>query len=150
MVAGQVPMLIYQVTAVLPFVREGTLRALATTSNQRLEWTPDIPTVEEEGVPDFDVAAWHGLFGPAALPPVVLESIYNALRAALEDPALRPRIRELGLVPVGMPPAEFSKFFEADIAKWREVIRKRSLALLWQKRIFVRNFKGLCLKLGIG
>jgi tripartite-type tricarboxylate transporter receptor subunit TctC len=126
-VAGQVPMLIYQVTAVLPFVREGTLRALATTSNQRLEWTPEIPTVEEEGLPDFDVAAWHGLFGPAALPPNVLDSIYNALRAALEDPALRPRIRELGLVPVGMPPAEFSEFLGADIAKWREVIRAANI-----------------------
>jgi tripartite-type tricarboxylate transporter receptor subunit TctC len=126
-VAGQVPMLIYQVTAVLPFVREGTLRALATTSNQRLEWTPGIPTVEDEGIPDFDVAAWHGLFGPAALPPVVLDPLYGALRAALEDPGLRPRIRELGLVPVGMPPAEFSGFLGADIAKWREVIRAANI-----------------------
>ena len=102
-VAGQVPMLIYQVTAVLPFVREGTLRAFATTSNQRLEWTPEIPTVEEEGVPDFDVAAWHVCSVPPPSRPPCSNSIYNALRTALDDPALRPRIRELGLVPVGMP-----------------------------------------------
>jgi tripartite-type tricarboxylate transporter receptor subunit TctC len=122
-IAGQVPMLVYQVTAVLPFVREGNLRALATTSNTRLEWTPDVPTVEESGIADFDVAAWHGLFGPAGLPPRVVDAIYGALRAALTDEALRPRLQELGLVPVGMPPAEFRRFLETDIVKWREVIQ---------------------------
>lgn len=122
-VSGQVPMLVYQVTAVLPFVRDGKLRALATTSNRRLEWTPDVPTVEEQGVPDFDVAAWHGLFGPAGLPPRMVDTIYAALRRALTDPELRPRLLDQGLVPVGMPPAEFRTFLEADIAKWREVVR---------------------------
>jgi tripartite-type tricarboxylate transporter receptor subunit TctC len=122
-ISGQVPMLVYQVTAVLPHVREGRLRALATTSNRRLDWTPDVPTVEEAGVAEFDVAAWHGLFGPAGLPPQVVERIHAALRAALTDPVLRPRVMEQGLVPVAMPPAEFRRFLEADIAKWREVIR---------------------------
>jgi tripartite-type tricarboxylate transporter receptor subunit TctC len=122
-IAGQVPMLVYQVTAVLQFVREGKLRALATTSNQRLPWTPDVPTVEQQGVPDFDVAAWHGLFGPAGLPPRVTDAAYAALKAALEDPQLRPRLIDQGLVPVGMPPAQFRRFLEADIAKWREVVR---------------------------
>ncbi len=122
-IAGQVPMLVYQVTAVLQFVREGKLRALATTSNQRLPWTPDVPTVEEQGVPEFDVAAWHGLFGPANLPPQITNAVYNALRAALNDPQTRPRLTEQGLVPVAMPPAEFRSFLASDIAKWREVVR---------------------------
>ncbi|WP_424139426.1 Bug family tripartite tricarboxylate transporter substrate binding protein [Roseomonas chloroacetimidivorans] len=64
-ISGQVPMLVYQVTAVLAYVRDGSLRALATTSDTRLTWTPDVPTVQEAGIRDFDVAAWHGLFGPA-------------------------------------------------------------------------------------
>ncbi|MBR0680924.1 tripartite tricarboxylate transporter substrate binding protein [Roseomonas eburnea] len=122
-VSGQVPMLVYQVTAVLPFVRDGKLRALATTSNQRLEWTPDVPTVEEQGVPDFDVAAWHGLFGPTGLPPRQVDTIYGAMRRALTDPGLRQRLLDQGLVPVGMPPTEFRSFLEADIVKWREVVR---------------------------
>lgn len=125
--AGQVPMLVYQVTAVLPHVREGALRALATTSNRRLSWTPDVPTVEEAGVHDFDVAAWHGLFGPAGLPTPVVEALYAALKSGLDDPALRPRIQDLGLVPVGMPPAEFGRFLKADIVKWREVIRAANI-----------------------
>ncbi|WP_338661231.1 tripartite tricarboxylate transporter substrate binding protein [Pararoseomonas sp. SCSIO 73927] len=121
-ISGQVPMLVYQVTAVLPYVREGSLRALATTSDARLSWTPDVPTVQEAGIRDFDVAAWHGLFGPAGLPAPIVDAVYAALRTALDDPGLRPRIQDLGLVPVGMLPAEFSRFLATDIVRWREVI----------------------------
>ena len=126
-VAGQVPMLVYQVTAVLPFVRDGKLRAIATTSARRLEWTPEVPTVVEQGVPDFDVAAWHGLFAPAGLPQAVLDRVYGALSKALADPELRPKLVEQGLEPVGMPPAEFRRFLEGDIAKWRELVRAANI-----------------------
>ena len=108
---------------VLPFVRDGKMRALATTSARRLEWTPEVPTVEEQGVRPFDVPAWHGLFGPANLPPPILDRIYRALTTALNDPQLRPRLNEQGLEPVGMSPADFRPWLEGDIAKWREVVR---------------------------
>jgi len=126
-VAGQVPMLVYQVTAVLPFVRDGKLRAIASTSARRLEWTPEVPTVVEQGVPDFDVAAWHGLFAPAGLPQPVLDRVYGALSKALADPELRPKLVEQGLEPVSMPPAEFRRFLEGDIAKWRELVRAANI-----------------------
>jgi len=122
-ISGQVAMTVYQVTAVLPFVRDGKMRALATTSARRLEWTPDVPTVEEQGVAPFDVAAWHGLFAPANLPAPVLDRIFHALTTALNDPELRPKLNEQGLEPVGMAPAAFRPWLEADIAKWREVVR---------------------------
>lgn len=122
-ISGQVAMTVYQVTAVLPFVRDGKMRALATTSARRLEWTPDVPTVEEQGVKPFDVAAWHGLFAPANLPAPVLDRLFRALTVALNDPELRPKLNEQGLEPVGLPPAEFRPWLEADIAKWREVVR---------------------------
>jgi tripartite-type tricarboxylate transporter receptor subunit TctC len=126
-VAGQVPMLVYQVTAVLPFVRDGKLRAIASTSARRLEWTPEVPTVVEQGVPDFDVSAWHGLFAPAGLPQPVLDRVYGALSKALADPELRPKLVEQGLEPVGMPPAEFRRFLDADIAKWRGLVRAANI-----------------------
>lgn len=122
-IAGNVPMTIYQVTAVLSFVKEGQLRALASTSAQRLELTPDIPTAIEQGVADFDVAAWHGLFAPAKLPDALRDRIHAALRDALFAPELRSQLLEQGLQPVGMTPAEFRPWLEADIAKWREVVR---------------------------
>ncbi|HEY8613037.1 MAG TPA: tripartite tricarboxylate transporter substrate binding protein [Roseomonas sp.] len=122
-ISGQVAMTVYQVTAVLPFVRDGKMKALATTSARRLEWTPDVPTVEEQGIKPFNVAAWHGLFAPANLPAPVLDRIYRALTVALNDPELRPKLNDQGLEPVGMPPADFRPWLEADIAKWREVVR---------------------------
>jgi tripartite-type tricarboxylate transporter receptor subunit TctC len=126
-VAGQVPMLVYQVTAVLPFVRDGKLRAIASTSARRLEWTPEVPTVVEQGVPDFDVSAWHGLFAPAGLPQPILDRVYGALSKALADPELRPKLVEQGLEPVGMAPTEFRRFLEGDIAKWRELVRAANI-----------------------
>ena len=122
-ISGQVAMTVYQVTAVLPFVRDGKMRALATTSAKRLEWTPEVPTVEEQGVRPFDVAAWHGLFAPANLPAPVLDRLFRALTVALNDPELRPKLNEQGLEPVGMSPADFRPWLEGDIAKWREVVR---------------------------
>ncbi len=122
-ISGQVAMTVYQVTAVLPFVRDGKMRALATTSSRRLEWTPEVPTVEEQGVKPFDVAAWHGLFAPANLPAPILDRLYRALTVALNDSELRPKLNEQGLEPVGMSPTDFRPWLEADIAKWREVVR---------------------------
>ncbi|PHK96856.1 twin-arginine translocation pathway signal protein [Pseudoroseomonas rhizosphaerae] len=122
-VAGNVPMIVYQVTAVLPFVREGTLRALAATSARRLELTPEIPTAIEQGIEGFDVSAWHGLFAPAGLPAPVRDRIYAALKAALDAPEMRAQLRDQGLQPIGMAPAEFRTWLEGDIAKWREVVR---------------------------
>jgi tripartite-type tricarboxylate transporter receptor subunit TctC len=121
--AGHVPMTIYQVTAVLPFVREGRLRALASTSARRLEWTPEIPTAMEQGVADFDVSAWHGLFAPARLPLPVRDRIFAALRDALSAAETRPKLLEQGLEPVGLPPEDFATFLKADITKWAEVVR---------------------------
>ena len=126
-VAGHVPMLVYQVAAVLPFVRDGRLRALAAASTRRLEWAPEVPTALEQGVPDFDVSAWHGLFAPAGLPAPVLERVFGALTEALTDPEVRPKLAEQGLEPVGMAPAEFRRFLQADIAKWRGVVRAANI-----------------------
>ncbi|MCI0752323.1 Bug family tripartite tricarboxylate transporter substrate binding protein [Teichococcus vastitatis] len=122
-IGGTVPMTIYQVTAVLPFVRDGKLKALSTTSAKRLEIAPDVPTAIEQGVADFDVAAWHGLFAPAKLPTPVRDRIYAALREALFAPELQEQLRNQGLIPVGSNPAEFRPWLEQDIAKWREVVR---------------------------
>ena len=122
-IGGTVPMTIYQVTAVLPFVKEGRLKALATTSAKRLEMVPEVPTAIEQGINDFDVAAWHGLFGPAKLPDAIRDRIYAAMREALFAPDLKELLFAQGLIPVGMPPAEFRPWLEQDIAKWREVVR---------------------------
>jgi len=122
-IAGMVPMTIYQVTAVLPFVRDGKLRALATTSAKRLDMVPETPTAIEQGVEDFDVAAWHGLFAPARLPVEIRDRVYAALREALFAPEMKAQLESQGLIPVATPPDAFRPWLEADIEKWREVVR---------------------------
>ena len=122
-ISGTVPMTIYQVTAVLPFVRDGKLKALAATSAKRLDMVPDVPTAIEQGIDDFDVSAWHGLFAPAKLPAPIRDRVYTALREALFAPDLQEQLRNQGLLPVAMPPDEFRPWLESDIAKWREVVR---------------------------
>ena len=121
--SGQVPMTIYQVTAALPFVREGKLKVLSTTSAARLPMVPDVPTAMEQGIADFDVSAWHGLFAPAALPEALRDRIYAALRDALMAPEMQPQLLAQGLIPVAMPPAQFRPWLAEDIEKWREVVR---------------------------
>jgi tripartite-type tricarboxylate transporter receptor subunit TctC len=122
-IGGTVPMTIYQVTAVLPFVKEGRLKALATTSAKRLEMVPEVPTAIEQGIADFDVSAWHGLFGPAKLPVAMRDRIHAALREALFAPEMKGQLEAQGLLPIAMTPDEFRPWLEQDIAKWREVVR---------------------------
>jgi tripartite-type tricarboxylate transporter receptor subunit TctC len=122
-IGGTVPMTIYQVTAVLPFVREGRLKALAATSAKRLEMVPDVPTAIEQGIADFDVSAWHGLFAPAKLPVSMRDRIHAALREALFAPEMKGQLEAQGLLPVASTPDEFRPWLEQDIAKWREVVR---------------------------
>jgi tripartite-type tricarboxylate transporter receptor subunit TctC len=122
-IGGTVPMTIYQVTAVLPFVKEGRLKALAATSARRLEMVPEVPTAIEQGIADFDVSAWHGLFAPAKLPVPIRDRIHAALREALFAPEMKGQLEAQGLLPVASTPDEFRPWLEQDIAKWREVVR---------------------------
>ena len=122
-ISGQVPMTIYQVTAVLPFVKDGKLKALAATSAQRLSMVPDVPTAIEQGIADFDVSAWHGLFGPAKMPLPARDKVYAALKEALFAPELQEQLKNQGLIPVAMPPGEFHPWLAKDIEKWREVVK---------------------------
>jgi tripartite-type tricarboxylate transporter receptor subunit TctC len=127
-VAGHVPMLIYTV-AVLPHVREGRLRALAVTSEQRQPQAPEVPTAVEQGAADVVANSWFGLFGPAGLPQGVRDRLFECLRNALLDTEIRPKLIDMGLEPSPMPPAEFGRFIVVEIAKWTEVGRAAGISL---------------------
>ncbi len=127
-VAGHVPMLIYTV-AVLPHVREGRLRALAVTSEGRQRQAPDVPTAVEQGAADVVANSWFGMFGPAGLPEGVRDSVFEALRNALQDPEISAKLIDTGLEPSPLPPAEFRRFIASEIAKWTEVGRAAGIAL---------------------
>jgi tripartite-type tricarboxylate transporter receptor subunit TctC len=121
--AGHVPVIIYQVPALVSHIKAGNLKALAVLQPQRTPLLPDVPTPGEQGIQGFDATAWMGLFGPAHLPPVVTARLNKSLAGAAADPEVRAQLAQQGFTPIGSSPTEFRQFLEKDIAKWAEVVK---------------------------
>ncbi|HEX2566652.1 MAG TPA: tripartite tricarboxylate transporter substrate binding protein [Burkholderiales bacterium] len=122
LIAGQIPLMFADISAALAHVRSGRLRALGVTTRER---TPllDVPTVIEQGVPDFDVNAWFGLFAPAGTAPEIVARLNGAAVKALEAPATRERLLSLGLNPAPDTPQEFARFIRGELERWAKVAR---------------------------
>jgi tripartite-type tricarboxylate transporter receptor subunit TctC len=113
----------------LPFIRNGQLRALAVTSRERAGAAPEIPTMREAGVPNYEATTWFGVFAPAKLPPELATQIYEALRKSMGSAEARKGLTSRGVEPVLNTPAQFQAELEADLARWREVTRKAKITL---------------------
>lgn len=111
----------------IPFVKSGRLRALAVTTKKRAPALPDVPPINEAGVPGYDKASWYGLFAPAATPEPVVAHIYKAIAKVLKDPEIVKRLATEGAVPVANPPAEFDAFVREEIVTWNKLIRDMNL-----------------------
>jgi tripartite-type tricarboxylate transporter receptor subunit TctC len=106
----------------LEHIRAGRLRALATTSAERLAATPDVPTMRELGFANFDVSAWLGLAVPAATSPAIVQRLHEEVRKALEDDGVRGRITGAGAEPALRSPEEFQALVRREIPRWGRVI----------------------------
>lgn len=107
----------------VPHMKSGKLRALAVTSRARVQLTPDLPTVVEEGLPSLVAENFIGVSVPAGTPETVQKKLYEAIQASLDDPALVARMAELGLTIRKMPAAEFAGFVEAQIKSWAPAVK---------------------------
>lgn len=123
---NRVQMAIQSVT-VTPRVRSGELRALAVTSRDRSPALPQIPTVAEQGFPGFEAVAWFGLVGPANIQSQQTARIHQDVSAVLADPAFVARLDDLGLVPLGLPPKQFSELLPKEIARMQTVLEPLGL-----------------------
>jgi tripartite-type tricarboxylate transporter receptor subunit TctC len=123
-VAGRVDMLITSVPTAIGQIKSGRLKALAVTSIARAPLLPDVPTVDESGLPGYRCDGWWGLLGPAAMPQDIVAKLNTTLVRGLNDPELRRRYAEEGGEVVASSPADFWKFFTAEIDKWDGVLRK--------------------------
>jgi tripartite-type tricarboxylate transporter receptor subunit TctC len=126
LVAGEVDIIIDDPTSALPQVRAGTIKAFAVTAKQRLASAPDIPTVDEAGLPGFYFSRWHALWAPAHTPKDILTKLNTALVAALADPLVRTRLTDLGqeIFPRELQtPAALESFHKAEIDKWLPIIK---------------------------
>lgn len=124
LMGGHVPVMFDGLAAVKPHLSSGKIRALAVTTLQRVPAAPEIPTVHESGVKDFEVLSWFGLYGPSQIAPGVLARIDADLDATLSSPALRAQFEKLGVFQKPMDRAQFARYVEAEIEKWRRVIER--------------------------
>lgn len=123
LVAGRVNFVFAVLPTALPFIRDGQLRALATTGRERSGALPQVPTVAEAALPDFSLYEWLGLFGPANLPPAVLARLNEATIAALRHPETAGRLRDIGVEAQGTLPGELATFLDQELGRWAELAR---------------------------
>ena len=122
-IAGQTQMLFGGTPYMLPHARAGRLRGIAVSSLQRSPLAPDIPTLDESGLPGFDVTAWFALFVPAKTPRAIVARINAVLVEVLRDPQLKGIIEKQGFRPGGNSSAEFTKFFRAEVEKFGALVK---------------------------
>jgi len=123
LVAGQVSMTFDVLLTTLTHIQAGSLRPLAVTSARRAAVLPDVPTLAEAGIKDYDAVGWNGVFLPAATPPEIVARLAKEIRAILNEPAVKSRITEQGAEVVASSPDEFAGFVRDEIARWAEVVR---------------------------
>jgi len=122
-VGGRVDTYFSPISAGLPFIQAGKLRALAVTSAKRASQLPDVPTIAEAGVPKFEFILWFGLWGPTGIPAPIVSKIRKDFGAALQDTAVREKLFVLGNEVITMTPAQFRKYVEGQIAETATIFK---------------------------
>src|SRR5882672_4965732 len=125
LIAGQVNMNFDTMPPVLPHIKEGKLRALAISTPQRLAQLPDVPTFSEVGIRGFDVTNWYSVMGPKALPREIVAKINDAVKKAMADPTIRPKLEAQGVQFGGaQTPEEFGAFVKTELAKYQRLVKE--------------------------
>jgi tripartite-type tricarboxylate transporter receptor subunit TctC len=124
LVGGHVDMCFAPMQAVFPLIQSGKLRAIATTGTKRQAVLPDVPTMQESGLKDFELTGWHGLYLPAGAAPELVSRIYSELVRALNDPEVKQRMHDTQYEIVASTPEEFAKYVAQDVAFMRDLARK--------------------------
>jgi tripartite-type tricarboxylate transporter receptor subunit TctC len=122
LIAGQVDATFMNINTGLPNIKAGKLRALAITSTKRSPLLPDVPTMEELGFKGVTVYSWQAFAAPKGLPADIKAKLHDGLVAGLNDPAVKPKLLELGFEIVGNTPEQFTAFQAAEFARWKKVI----------------------------
>jgi tripartite-type tricarboxylate transporter receptor subunit TctC len=125
---GNIALMIDSYSSMKGNLAEGKIRALASSGPVRSESTPDIPTLQESGVANYDVVSWNALFAPAGTPPEIIKTLNQTLQEILTEPEVKKRLLELGIEARASTPEEISARLKSDIDKWQKVIEKAGIA----------------------
>lgn len=123
LVAGQVPMMTDSMSSLLPHVRAGKLRALGVSSLRRAAAAPEIPTIDEAGLPGYESGQWYGLFAPAGTSADILAFLHKEASVALRAKSMQERFAANALEVVASSPEDFTARVKSDIAKWKKVVK---------------------------
>jgi tripartite-type tricarboxylate transporter receptor subunit TctC len=123
LIAGQVELMMANLLALLPYHRNGRVRAYGVSSAKRSPVTPDVPTIAEAGVPGYDVVQWFGILAPAGTPREIIAKLHAATVRALEDPKVKQGFLASGAETVGNTPEELAAILRSDLAKWGKLVK---------------------------
>jgi tripartite-type tricarboxylate transporter receptor subunit TctC len=122
-IAGSDQMMFATTSGVMGFLGNGQVRALAVTTLKRTAVLPDVPTMDEAGLPGFEATTWHGLVAPAGTPQNIVETLHRAIVETLQDPGVQQKLAALGIDTVGDTPDEFTAYIGSEIPKWAAIIK---------------------------
>ena len=125
--SGETSVYFSPLASALPYVRDGKVRALAVTSTQRVSVLPQLPTVAELGYPGYQSGNWHGIAVPAKTPKETVNIIYKAALVAMKNPTVVKRLDDLGYIPIGSSPDEFSAFIKNEVDVLGKIIKQFNL-----------------------
>ncbi len=127
-ISGQVNWMLGSPISAQPLMKAGRMRGIAVTTEKRLKALPDLPTIGET-VPGYEVSAWFGLFGPAKMPPAIVEQLYKEAAKAVKEPKVAANMEAGGTEVVGNSPREFTQQAKNEFDKWRGLVKKTGLKL---------------------
>jgi len=125
--AGEIQLVFIGIPAVLPHIKAGKLRALALVAPQRSPALPEVPTVAEAGLKDFEVTTWYGIMTPAGTPRPIVSRLNAELVKIMHTPDVKERLAGMATDPLTSTPEEFAAYLKQEIAKWGDIVRKANL-----------------------
>jgi tripartite-type tricarboxylate transporter receptor subunit TctC len=129
LIGGQIAIGFMTAVSSVPHVKAGKLKAIAVADDRRIASLPEVPTMAEAGMPDFEVSSWSGLFAPKGTPLAIRSKLSDAVKAIVAMPDFRARLLATGSDPIGSSPDEFRKYLAAEVAKWAGVAKAANLSL---------------------
>jgi tripartite-type tricarboxylate transporter receptor subunit TctC len=127
LLGGQVDFMCDQTSNTISQIKAGKIKVYGVTTKNRIDALPDVPTMHEAGLPNFEISVWQGLYVPKGTPKEVIDKLVKALQESLADPTLKQRFNELGTIAVSKEqatPEALRKHLKAEIDKWAPIIKK--------------------------
>jgi tripartite-type tricarboxylate transporter receptor subunit TctC len=128
-VGGRINVMFDVVGPLMPQVKAGNAKALVVTARERIPAAANVPTMAEQGVADFISGTWAGIIAPAGTPKEIVDRVSTEVQKAMRDPALREKLAEQGIVPVGNTPEEYRTFVVEEVARWAKVIKDANIKM---------------------